>query len=363
MCCETSQVRPQGRARVVIPTFKSTRTIRQVVDAVLQSEDCPGIEIVVVDDGRNGDLRQLLSETPVTIVGTGGSGSAAMARNRGALGWGGRFLCFVDADVVVDTQCLKKLLTPIEEGRADATVGNYSKDVAGLTFSSRYKQLYISAVYERRSGYLRNEFWTAVSAIDTAVFSDLNGFDVSFRGACGEDVELGKRLTKNGYRIQAVPDALGHHRNSLSIPGLLRNDWRKGLMAMRGNARFDRSISDNRHATRRDMVAVALAAAVGIAIVAALGYSTSPTILMACALAIGYFLTRIDILRAVSSQGALFVVRAAGLMYLLDLVRVACVAAGLGLPLFAHGAAEAHVRRRPAETVTGVKESQQDGAG
>ena len=120
---------------------------------------------------------------------------------------------------------------------------------------------------------------------------------------------------------------------------------------MHNRFHFDGSISDNRHATRRDMLAVALAAALWFAALALLlGYTSSLTILAAGTLAIGYILTRIDILRAFVSQGTWFIARAAGLMFLLDLVRLACVAAGLGLRLFARDAADAHKPFRQANT-------------
>jgi len=350
---EASQFNAPVVARIVIPAFKASRTIRSVVEAVLQSQDAPHFEIVVVDDGGNDDLPKTLFGAPVEIVCTGGSGSAAVARNRGSLGFGGRFLVFIDADVVVDSLCLKRLLQPLQDGQAEATVGNYSKDVVGMSFASRYKQLYISRIYQRQSGYLRNDFWTAVSAMDAAVFNQLNGFDTHFRGAAGEDEELGIRLTRTGSRIQAVPEALGHHRNSLSVPNLLRNDWRKGRIAMDNYLHRDKSISDNRHATRRDMLAVACATAVGIAALAlVLGRSPSLT-LAAGTLALGYILTRIDILRVFASQGIWFVVRAAGLMFLLDLVRATCVAAGLA-PRPLRSAAKAAAPSRHANTGASV---------
>ncbi len=324
----------QPQVRVVIPAFGVTSAIRAVVEAVLQSRNCPPLQVVVVDDGRNCDLHKVLFGTGVEIVFTGGSGSAAVARNRGAQGFGGTFLVFVDADVVVDPLCIAKLLKPLQDGRAEATMGNYSKDVQGMSFAAGYKQLYISRIYERRSGYVKNDFWSAMAAMDNHVFQCLSGFDPSFSGACGEDGELGGRMTRHGYSILAVPDAIGHHRKPLSVPQLLQNDWRKGLIAIRNYFRCNGSIGDNRHATRRDVAAVTLAALE--LVVAALAFHYSPLLAAAAAaiLGIGYLAARADILQAFSSQGPVFVARACGLMFLLDLMRLICVAASFGLRPF-----------------------------
>jgi GT2 family glycosyltransferase len=330
---------------VVIPAFNVGDCVREVVEAVIRSQNCGPLQVVVVDDGNNSGLEKVLAGTGAEIVSTGGCGSAAMARNRGALGFTGKFLVFIDSDVLVDAHCIARLLEPLRNGEAEASMGNYSKDVAGMSFASRYKQLYISRIYDRRSGYVQNDFWSAMAAMDTAVFRQLNGFDPSFVGACGEDGELGGRLTRSGYRILPVPGALGNHRKPLSVPQLLRNDWRKGMIAIHNYFRCDGSLGDNRHATKRDILAVALAAAAfpisGLAFV----FSALSGSVAACTLAIGYVVARADVLRVFASQGAFFVARACGVMFMLDLIRLLCVIAGFSLRLVTPMAAAPAVRK------------------
>jgi GT2 family glycosyltransferase len=174
------------------------------VCAIVRSDLPCRHEVVVVDDGANGDLAAILAGLPVRVMATGGLGSAAAARNCGAAGFAGAFLVFVDADVVVRPDCLRRLLQPLMDGRAEATVGNYASHGRGLGFAARYKQLYIAHVYGRRTGYLRNDFWTAACAVRNVTFRSLGGFDAAFRGACGEDAELGCRLTRAGGRTQGA---------------------------------------------------------------------------------------------------------------------------------------------------------------
>src|SRR5271170_3530498 len=112
--------------RVVIPAYRSGRLIRDVVMAVLESRGAFRLEVVVVDDGSNGTLQHLLSGLPVTVLSSGGSGSAAVARNCGAEGFTGRFLVFIDSDVLVDPRCIDTLIEPLRNSTAEATVGNYS---------------------------------------------------------------------------------------------------------------------------------------------------------------------------------------------------------------------------------------------
>jgi glycosyltransferase involved in cell wall biosynthesis len=86
---------------VVIPAFRAVATIKECVSAIACSTADAEIEIVVVDDGENPGLDHFLSHLPVTIKRTGGSGSAAVARNLGAADFPSGVLLFVDADVVV----------------------------------------------------------------------------------------------------------------------------------------------------------------------------------------------------------------------------------------------------------------------
>src|ERR1700722_17833482 len=88
--------------RVVIPAFRASATIADCVAAVVACANDTPIEIVVVDDGENDGLELRLALLPVAIRSTGGSGSAAIARNLGAAGFPVGVLMFVDADVILD---------------------------------------------------------------------------------------------------------------------------------------------------------------------------------------------------------------------------------------------------------------------
>jgi cellulose synthase/poly-beta-1,6-N-acetylglucosamine synthase-like glycosyltransferase len=316
---------PTG-VRVIIPAFKASRTIRSCATAVLNSSVNVKLDIVVVDDGGHDDLAGMLAGLPVTLAATGGSGSAAVARNRGAEGFIDGYLVFVDADVLVDPFCLERLLAPLIAGNAEATVGNYSSEVGELNFAGRYKQLYTSRIYNRRRGYLRNEFWTAIGAIGANIFHDLGGFDASFPGAIGEDTELGCRLSQHRYRILSVPDARGRHLRPQTLRQIILNDWRKGRATMQILYLSGRPLSDFRHATRRDTTAVLLvlpaACLTPILLVAGAPPPIAAAVGAACAIA--YLGTRADVIGSFLSQGGLFATRAIAMMILLDYVRLAC---------------------------------------
>jgi glycosyltransferase involved in cell wall biosynthesis len=317
-------------ARVVIPAFRAEATIRQAVGAILQSRTDFEYSIVVVDDGGNGDLPRLLADLPVEIVVTGGTGSAAAARNAGTRDFNGRFLVFCDADVIVEPDCLGRLLAPLFSNLAEASVGNYSTAAKSPDFAARYKLLYTATVYNRRRGYLRNQFWTAIGAVDAVIFRTVGAFDTAFKGANGEDAELGVRLTASGYRIIAVPDALGLHCHPISLWVLLRNDWAKGTGAIRHYYNSQGMLSDNRHASGRDAFAVMLAVLLA-ALLLTVPFLAVPMAIKggaAVTLAGIYFGARADLVGVFARQSFWFLVRACALMWLLDLLRFGCLGFG-----------------------------------
>jgi cellulose synthase/poly-beta-1,6-N-acetylglucosamine synthase-like glycosyltransferase len=297
-------------------------------------------EVVVVDDGGNGDLRELLSSYPVRIVDRGAGRdevsvhasrpSAAQARNCGARGFTDGILVFVDSDVETERTAIERLTAPIREGRADATVGCYSADVRGMGFAQKYKHLYICNVYSRVNGFIRNEFWTALGAIEAGTFSQVGGFSSGECPLPQEDTELGLRLTQKGSRILAVPSARGRHLKHYSVRTLFLNDLRKGIGSVCLYVSRGVPVTDNRHASSRDVLAVASACGlVGLPFLAwALSPPPSGTFLVLAAIICSYLLARGDLLSVYRRQGRGFLARSIPLMWALDATRGLCMVLG-----------------------------------
>lgn len=361
---------PAGAAmlRIIVPFHSESTLIGPCLDHVIAASQGLDAEIVVVDDSPNGtDLDTLLTPRPVTVRSTGGAGSAAAARNCGARDFAGSFLVFIDTDVFVEPDAIRALVATLEANPADpadAAVGNYSRDVEGLPFASQFKQLYISTIYARPRRSARVDFWTALSAVRAEAFHAMGGFNLSYKGACGEDTEFGNRLTDAGYTILAAPQARGKHMKVFTVRKLLLNDWRKGLVSIRNGieppatatsrgkyrtavpVRRKHAIHDNPHAAYRDMGAALAGSLTWIAALATiLDQAQTPyPALAACGFALAYLALRGDILRTYASRGIGFLLRALPLLFTLDQVRVGCAIVGLGQAAIAH-ARRAHARR------------------
>lgn len=329
------------RLRVVVPAAGAARFLERCIGALVTALDGLDGEITIVDEGGNGDLTGFdrLKPQVVVVAGTG-LRRAGATRNRGARGFDGDIVAFVDSDVVVGAEALRALIEPIRAGRADATVGRYGTAVAGLGFAQAYKQLYIAHVYGRDPGYLKDEFWSALGAVRARDLAAVGGFSEDFNGASGEDTELGQRLSAAGCRVLAVPGAEGVHLKALSVAGLFRNDLRKGVVSAALVLRSGRRLSDFRHSRARDMAAVVCSWLVALSASASAFcllpvFSTAPPtalfqLLVPLSLAslCGWGLARSELYTAFAGQPPGFRLRALPVMFGLDVVRGVCVVAG-----------------------------------
>lgn len=314
--------------RIVVPAFNAGKTILQCVQAIIDATIHFAVwELVVVDNGSNKELKNKLKQTPAQIINAQELPSAAYARNKGAQGFNDGIIIFIDSDVIVEIESLYQLVQPILNKQAFATIGNYSKDVSDLNFAQSYKQLYIHHMYKQKSQLIQNDFWTAISAVDSKTFHSLQGFDSSFKGANGEDQEFGIRLTTNGYKIFSISRAMGKHLNPYTLGKIIGNDYRKGLTAMSNSLVNKVPLNDNRHAKVRSVISVLLATFTPIYFLLSLIFNLPINITFIFVLL--WVVFRLNLIQCFAqAKGFAFIVKSIFLIYALDIVRFTCVVSG-----------------------------------
>lgn len=319
--------------RVIVPVYRAGAvTVRCLESVVAALRFHPSWEILVVDNGGDNQLEKLLSPLPVKVIARTAMASAAYARNCGAADFYNGILVFIDSDVICEPDCIKNLTTILLDDRVDACTGNYSTDLKNLSFTQQYKQLYIHHSYSRSGDEIRNEFWTALSAVKASVFHALGGFDESFSGAAGEDTDFGVRLTRSGYKICFVKDALGQHLHHYTITGIIKNDFKKGIAAIRNSVMNKVPLSDNRHSNVADQAAVALACLALPMTFAGLFFT--PLLSMTLFFLILWHYSRRNLSRLYRNKMTILnYLKSLALMFILDLLRAVCVAVGILMAL------------------------------
>lgn len=240
-----------------MPAHRAGPDLTASVDAVA-SMDPPPDEFVVVVDG--GDPRVSAGLDPSVRVLDVDRGGPAAARNAGVRATDADVIAFVDSDVVAGTDLVSRLRAALSADDApDALIGSYDDSPAVTTTVSRFRNLLHHWTHQRSAG-TGHTFWGACGAVRRTAFDHVGGFDETYRDASIEDIELGERLTRAGYRIEVVPSIQVKHLKRWTLANMIHTDvvkrgvpWSRLMIA-------DGSIADDLNTTRRARVTVAVAA-------------------------------------------------------------------------------------------------------
>jgi GT2 family glycosyltransferase len=102
-------------------------------------------------------------------------------------------------------------------------IGSYDDEPFESNFLSQYKNLLHHFVHQT-SNIRASTFWGACGAIRRDVFLKIGGFDKKYRRPSIEDIDLGYRLKKAGYRIYLLKQIQVKHLKHWGIFSLLKAD-------------------------------------------------------------------------------------------------------------------------------------------
>ena len=139
------------------------------------------------------------------------SGGPGQARNLGAETSRSNILFFVDADVTIPPDAVKRVRSLFEEEKdVAAVIGSYDEEPGEGNFHSQFKNLFHHFVHQHGSAEA-STFWGACGAIRREVFLKLGGFDQTYGRPSIEDIELGYRLKAASKRIRLLHDLQVKH--------------------------------------------------------------------------------------------------------------------------------------------------------
>jgi len=114
---------------IIVPVYNEARTVRQVIERLLQIPLPAAREIVVVNDGSTDDTRDVLEgiapvEGVLSIVHAATNGGKGSAIRIGLSHARGTIVAIQDADLELDPVQLAALVQPILDGEADVVYGS-----------------------------------------------------------------------------------------------------------------------------------------------------------------------------------------------------------------------------------------------
>ena len=213
---------------VIVPARNEARTLPVSLAALLRC-DLPreSWELIVVDDvstDGTAEVARAYADAVVELPGPRPLGPA-YARNRGCDGARGAVIVFVDADVCVHPDTLRKFAELFRDNpEIGAAFGSYDANPVAPGLVSQYRNLLHHHVHQRSGGDAET-FWAGCGAVRRAVLLDADMFDEwHYPRPQIEDVELGARIRALGHRIVLRPDIQGTHLKGWTLGAVLRTD-------------------------------------------------------------------------------------------------------------------------------------------
>ncbi len=209
---------------VIIPVFNSGPFLGKCLQAVKDSIYAP-VEIIVVDDCSTQEVTRIIKQEGITVYRLPRRLGPAAARNYGASRAKGNYLVFLDSDVVIRKDTIQKIIKDFQaQPGISAVFGSYDDEPAEENFISQYRNL-LHHYHHQNSNKEAFSFWAGCGTIRREVFEELGGFDQNrYSKPSIEDIELGFRIRKKGYRIILEKELQVKHLKAWSFWSMLRTD-------------------------------------------------------------------------------------------------------------------------------------------
>jgi glycosyltransferase involved in cell wall biosynthesis len=212
------------RVSVIVPVFNGRPFLAKCLDAIHRSS-FREFEVIVVNDASTDESATIARTRGAHVVSLPVQSGPGAARNHGVRAARAPIVFFVDADVVIHPDAMARVVASLEtQPDVAAVFGSYDDSPAATNFVSQYKNLYHHFTHQQ-GGEDAATFWAGCGAVRREVFIRSGGFDsIRYPRPSIEDIELGYRLRRMGYRIVLDKQLQGKHLKNWTLSSMLRAD-------------------------------------------------------------------------------------------------------------------------------------------
>lgn len=229
---------------VVIPTYNREEVLRKTLLALVsQTVNKSSFEVIIIDDGSGKKaveftkslVRSLPYQTTFLLQNHRGPASA---RNLGIKKAKGKIVLIINDDTVPSPELVERHLLFHKENtdQSHALLGylTWHKDLEITPFMHWLENGGPYFSYQKIRGKIAGwqKLWTCNISFKRDFLLDNGLFDEEFREAAWEDVELGYRLSKKGFRLFYDKKAIGFHYHPTSVQTIKNKMMANGRAAI-----------------------------------------------------------------------------------------------------------------------------------
>ncbi|MBC2840763.1 glycosyltransferase family 2 protein [Robiginitalea sp. SC105] len=222
------------RFSFVVPVYNRPEELDELLESIRRQEFGKPFEVVIVEDGSSRDAGEVVHKYAPHLdiryfkkpnTGPGDS------RNYGMQRASGDYFLLVDSDCILPDDYLATLQATLEQNPADCFGG---RDAADPSFNALQKAISYTMTAPLTTGGLRGGSGKQANfqprsfnmGLSRRAFEASGGFGNIHPG---EDPDLSLRLSRNGFKILFIPEAIVYHKRRIDFRSFFRQVYKFGL--------------------------------------------------------------------------------------------------------------------------------------
>lgn len=235
---------------IIIPFHNEEQELELLLKGlILNLENRDPFEVILVDDfssdGSVEIINQWIGYLPHgQLIRLGENKGPAFARNKGSRTARGKYLIFIDADTLPESNWSEMIVRHLDQepapgmppykiwgGRIKPLYDNHSvfQRMAAKVVSHKPRFDEKETPFDFPSGHL---------IVEKTLFEEMRGFNETLK--IGEDTDFCFRVTQKEYALKYIPEAVVYHRVPRSCPQMLRRQFGYGKGFARNLKKYSR---------------------------------------------------------------------------------------------------------------------------
>ena len=232
---------------IIIPCFNAVEYTKQCVESVLLQTNTD-YELILINNGSTDGTKEYFKFLKrrlkpkeklqkVTIIQSTKNLGVARALNLGISKSIGKYICYLNNDILVTKEWLKKIVKAAKSDKQVGAVGTMfnafedKKIVKLVEKDKKTVDVLAQTISAKNSGRIKKAktIHGLCMFIKKSVFKKVGLFNENFYPCFGEDIEFCERLKKNGYKLVDAADVFIFHYWNKSVRSKQFNRQNKSI--------------------------------------------------------------------------------------------------------------------------------------